>query len=85
MAIQIAKEDYGIELVPETQPHPKGLLFIGEKGCTVPPYLRPLCTLHTCDVNSFGFKRNDPKGVWTKKYFALRAKIENIEMLRYLK
>jgi len=53
--------------------HPT-LPFMGLKGCTVPPYLRPLCTLHTCDINGFGFKRNDP--VWTNKYFTLREKIE---------
>lgn len=28
--------------------HPK-LLFMSEKGCIVEPYLRPFCTMHTCE------------------------------------
>jgi hypothetical protein len=53
--------------------HPR-LKFMGEKGCIIPPHLRPLCTLHTCDIGNLGFHRSDPK--WTKKYFELREQIE---------
>jgi hypothetical protein len=69
-----AAEEFDIALTLETTPNPKGLLFLGEKGCTVPPYLRPTCTMHTCDINSLGFKRNDP--AWTKNYLKLRESIE---------
>lgn len=69
-----AKEKYGIEL--EETDHPI-LPFMGERGCTVAPYLRPLCTVHTCDINSFGYKPGDDQ--WTDRYFALRDKIADLE------
>ena len=75
-AKKYAKEEFGITL-KEEPPTKKGLLFIGEHGCTVEPYLRPNCTVHTCDINSFGVKRGDP--VWTEKYFQLRGRIEELE------
>ena len=53
--------------------HPR-LKFMSPTGCVVPPHLRPLCTLHTCDVNGRGFKPNDP--AWTARYFALREQLE---------
>jgi hypothetical protein len=53
------------------------LPFMGEHGCTVPPHLRPLCTVHTCAVNRFGFKPGDE--AWTRKYFRLRRAIEKAE------
>lgn len=46
------------------------LPFMGPDGCVVAPHLRPLCTLHTCEINAFGFKRGDPQ--WTDRYFDLR-------------
>lgn len=61
----------GIEL-KETG-HPK-LLFMSAAGCIVPPWLRPMCTMHTCAINGLGFKPNDEK--WTNKYFELREQIE---------
>lgn len=73
MAEDRAKE-FGVIL--QLQDHPT-LKFMGQNGCTVPPYLRPLCTLHTCAINSFGFKPGDDK--FTKKYFRLRALIEGAE------
>ena len=51
------------------------LPFMREGGCVVEPHLRPTCTVHTCAINGFGFKPNDPK--WTKKYFRLRARIDS--------
>ena len=70
MAAEFASEN-GIVL--KRTEHPT-LKFMSSKGCVVPPHLRPLCTLHTCDINGHGFKPNDP--AWTKKYFDLRASIE---------
>ena len=49
--------------------------FLDEnKHCVVPPHLRPLCTLHQCDINDLGFSPGDPE--WTNKYFELRERIE---------
>ncbi len=56
--------------------HPT-LMFMGKDGCVCPPHYRPLCTLHTCAISSFGHKPNDSE--WTKKYFKLRNKIEKAE------
>lgn len=60
-------------IILERTDHPK-LPFMGPEGCTVPPHLRPLCTMHTCAINSLGFKPNDPE--WTERYFNLRSQIE---------
>ena len=57
----------------------KTLPLMGPNGCTAAPHLRPLCTLHTCEINSIGIKKNDPE--WTKKYFELREKIN--DSIRY--
>lgn len=54
------------------------LPFMGPNGCTMPPHLRPLCTLHTCEINSVGIKRGDLK--WTEDYFELRETIEELEL-----
>ena len=77
MAIEYAKEEYNITL--RTTDNEK-LPLMGEHGCTVEPYLRPMCTMHTCDINSIGVKQNDQE--WTDKYFMLRDKIVEKEYLR---
>ena len=64
----------GITLQPTG--HPK-LPFMGPTGCVVPPHLRPDCTLHTCAINSLGFKPDDLG--WTRKYFQIRSSIHVIE------
>jgi hypothetical protein len=82
MACSITK-GYALEqgvALPEYPPNPKGAFYLSEKGCTVAPHLRPLCTIHTCQINSLGFKPGDEK--WTKKYFSLRNKIERLEWKR---
>src|SRR5882672_2346355 len=71
-----AKEKYNINLKLKHTGHSK-LLFMSDKGCVVPPYLRPMCTMHTCSINSLGFEKNDPK--MTYQYFILRNKIEELE------
>lgn len=70
MAEVIASDD-GVTLAHTDHPT---LPFMSPTGCLVPPHYRPLCTLHTCDINNLGFKRGDP--AWTAKYFKLRAQIE---------
>lgn len=52
--------------------HPT-LRFMGPNGCVLEPHLRPLCTLHTCAVNSLGFKPGDPE--WSRRYHDLRERI----------
>lgn len=50
------------------------LPLIGPDGCIAPPHLRPICTVHVCCINGLGFNPQDKD--WTKKYFALRDKLE---------
>jgi hypothetical protein len=68
-----ARESWHVEL-PETG-HPT-LPFMGPEGCTVAPHLRPLCTVHTCQIASLGFKPNDPE--WTERYFELRNQLDEL-------
>lgn len=70
MTIRLAADN---DVVLEPTGHPM-LPLMGAEGCVAPPHLRPNCTFHTCAINNFGFKPGDPK--WTKRYFALRAKID---------
>jgi hypothetical protein len=76
MARDYAKEK-GIELQDSKLLHhtSAGIIpFLDEQHkCVVPPHLRPLCTLHQCDINGFGFCPEDPE--WTKQYFQLREKL----------
>jgi len=71
MAIDYAKDKWKVILTPTK--HPK-LPLMGKNGCIAEPYLRPLCSIHTCEINSIGIKKNDPE--WTKKYFELREKLQ---------
>lgn len=48
---------------------------LGSDGCTVDPWLRIACTLHTCEINSMGFT-SDP--AWDKTYFDLREKMTSL-------
>jgi len=72
--IRHAKEHWGTTLTPTTH---ERLPLMGDKGCIAEPHLRPFCTMHTCDVNSVGFKPGDPD--WTARYFKLREQIEMLE------
>lgn len=74
IAKEYAKEVWSADLQPTGHPT---LPFMSATGCIVPPHMRPMCTLHTCDIGGLGFKRNDPK--WTAEYFRLRGQIETIE------
>jgi hypothetical protein len=79
LAIQWAKEKWGIDLERVNGRSIRGecLPLLGASGCTCAPHLRPICTIHTCQINSLGFKPGDEK--WTKKYFDLRENIEALE------
>ena len=52
------------------------LPFLKEGKCIVPPNLRPLCTVHQCIIASLGCDPKDDE--WTKKYFELREKLEEM-------
>lgn len=47
MTRSFALETFGIALEGGTGPLP----FIGPNGCTVPPHLRPLCSVHVCEAH----------------------------------
>ena len=64
-------ESQGVTLDP---PNDKGLYLDEHGACRVSPHLRPSCTLHQCKISSIGFDPGDPK--WTKRYFALRQKLD---------
>lgn len=76
MAADIAHEQWDVDLEPLRTGHPM-LPFMGKSGCVVAPHLRPLCTLHTCDMNGLGYKRDNPE--WTARYDALRNRIMVLE------
>jgi hypothetical protein len=64
--------NYGISLSPTGHPIP----FMSEKGCIVPPHLRPICTLHACHISwRSGEFPNDLER--TRQYRALKDKIES--------
>lgn len=76
-AIFYAKSKWGVTLTPTD--HAK-LPLMGPDGCIAAPHLRPTCTVHTCDINSFGAKvRPTLDQEWTKAYFKLRNRIEDME------
>lgn len=78
--IQYAQESWGITLTPTGH---ERLPLMGPSGCVAAPHLRPICTVHTCDVANMGFKRRpQPDLQWTKRYFRLRAQIERAENKR---
>lgn len=78
-AQRFALEEWGVDLELLRMNHPI-LPFMGSQGCVISPHLRPLCSLHTCQVNSLGFKPGDVP--WTKRYFQIRDQIEELETLK---
>lgn len=72
-----AKERWGVDL-PATG-HPKYPLMAndGSGKCTAAPHLRPMCTLHNCDICSLGFHKTDQE--WTKRYYEIREEIDLLE------
>lgn len=71
-ARNFAKKNYNTDL--QETGHPT-LPFMGPSGCTVPPYLRPICALHACPI-SYGQKPEFPGNPErTERYFQLRREI----------
>jgi hypothetical protein len=72
LAARFAREKYGIELQPTGNPE---LPFMGEDGCTIPPYLRPICAIHVCTVSwaAKSHVENDPEKF--RQYMSLRKQI----------
>lgn len=66
MAEEWAKVRWGVDISSKRTSHPT-LGFMSGVGCVLEPHLRPVCTKHTCQVNSLGFKIGDEG--WTEKYF----------------
>lgn len=79
IAIEYSRTRYGVELRPTGH---SSLPLMGAEGCTAPPHMRPICTVHTCDVACFGEKLGD--SVWNERYFQLRDEIDDhlLELLR---
>ena len=76
--IEWAATQWATTLVPTNHPN---LPLLGPSGCIAAPHLRPCCTLHTCEINSLGYKKGDNN--WTKKYFKLRQQIDAEEFKHY--
>lgn len=78
-AIEWAQQRWGVQLERANGINLRGevLPLLGPAGCTAAPHFRPICTLHTCEVNSLGGKRGDP--AWTQRYFELREALEERE------
>lgn len=74
-AIEHARKKWSVEL-PRTN-HPE-LPLMGPDGCTAEPHLRPICAVHTCEVNNLGCKVGDP--AWTRKYMKLRNEITELDI-----
>lgn len=73
-AQEYAKDTWGIDL-KETEHD--DLLYMGPEGCTVLPHLRPICTIHICDINSLGYRPGHEE--WTAAYYDLRNRIDELE------
>lgn len=74
ITIGYAKQKWGVDLPRTSDPR---LPLMGPTGCTAAPHLRPICTVHTCDINSMGTKPWAP--AWTERYFDLRERINELE------
>lgn len=80
LSIDYAKTDFGIELKHTGDDLP----LLDDTGkCTAPPYLRPMCSVHQCDIAGPGFFKEDPSRALTERYFKLRLEIDNLECKRY--
>ena len=78
IAIETAKEEYGLELTPTGNKVP----LLDDNGCCIaPPHVRQMCASHSCDISSVGFFKGEPE--LTEKYFVIRDEIETIELQRY--
>ena len=77
-----ARERWGVDLRDKFKDKQK-IPFQGKNGhCMIEPHLRPHCTVYTCKIHAFGA---DPDTDWTKKYWKLRNKIDDLEWRHYEK
>jgi len=77
LAKEWAQEEWSMELPPFNDAE---IPYLSNQGCVIEPYLRPMCTFHTCEICSLGFKKDDNK--WTDRYFDLRHSIDELEFER---
>ncbi len=68
VAREFAWTRYGLEL--QETGHPE-LPFMGESGCVVDAYLRPICALHVCGI-AYGGGLDEAR---SKEYYTLRNEI----------
>lgn len=68
----MALEFFGVSL--EETGHPT-LPFMGPGGCTVAPHLRPVCSVHTCGIGSFGSSGDT---AWDQRYWELRGEADDL-------
>lgn len=71
IAADYALRYYGVVLEPTGHPT---IPFLGPQGCTVPPHLRPICSLHVCSISWAQVSRLIDDQT-TDKYFRLRREI----------
>ncbi len=75
-AIGYARDHFEVDLAITTNAK---IPLLGPDGkCTAPPHMRPMCSVHSCDINSIGVFRGDrPR---TSAYFKLREEIDLLEL-----
>lgn len=71
---ELAKTFAGLQGIELKETGNKIPFLDNNNKCIVPPHLRPLCSLHQCDIAGLGFAKDDPK--WTDEYFKLRERLE---------
>jgi len=77
MAANVAAEMWDVDTAPLRTGNK--IPFMGPDGCVLEPHLRPHCTVHTCDILSWGCKvRPAPDPEWDKKYWELRNEIDEL-------
>lgn len=81
LSIEYAKTEFGVDLKSTGNSLP---LLDNTGKCTAPPHLRPMCSVHQCDIAGVGFFKDDPGQTLTQKYFKLRSSIDRIECERFL-
>lgn len=72
-----ALDKWGVRLEPTGHPT---LPLMGPKGCTAPPHLRPICTVHFCEMERV--ERQPDRSRWKERYLQLRRRIDDLGRLR---
>ena len=72
MAIDHARKVWGIRLPTTGHQFP----LMGASGCTALPHLRPVCTLHQCQIQATGSTTDRQ---WDARYFRLKNKLVQLE------